>query len=159
MIRFCAALILSFFWILPTHSSAQENPLKKEVSTTIETLLKALGEQDINTLEDLFTNDAVLIVARQRDGQFRNTVQTAKDWLQGMRQNPGAPFEERLANIEITVERRATRLLESRFRDRTRRKGGLARSQPVHVAPRRPPMEGGRDLLYEFPGRETVISI
>ncbi len=104
MIRFYAPLILMLLTAIPKATLAQDNPLQKEVNRTIETLLKALGEQDINTLEDLFTNDAVLIVARQRDGQFRNTVQTAKDWLQGMRQNPGAPFEERLANIEITVD-------------------------------------------------------
>lgn len=104
MKRFFSFLILSVSLMIPTHSSAQKTPQENEIRSAIETLLEALGEQDINTLEELFTNDAVLIVARQRDGQFRNTVQTAKDWLQGMRQNPGTPFEERLANIEITVD-------------------------------------------------------
>jgi hypothetical protein len=104
MIRFYAVLILSLFWVIPIHSSAQGNPLEKEVNTAIDTLLEALGKHDIDTLEELFTNHAVLIVARQRDGNFVNTVQTAEEWLQEMRKNPGAPFEERLANIEITID-------------------------------------------------------
>jgi ketosteroid isomerase-like protein len=104
MFRFYAVLILSFFWIIPTQTSAQDTTLSKEVHRTIENLLEALGNHDFDTLEDLFTNNAILIVARQRDGKFRNTVQTAEEWLQGMRENPGARFEEKLANIEITID-------------------------------------------------------
>jgi len=104
MTRIYAVLVLSIFFVLPNHTSAQGTPLEKEVRTTIETLLQALGTQDIDALANLFTNDAVLIVARQRDGQFRNTVQTAEDWLEGMRQSSGTPFEERISNIEITID-------------------------------------------------------
>ena len=104
MIRFYAAIISSFFMLMPNHTLAQANSLEKEVGQAIDTLLEALGKQDIDTLEDLFTNDAILIVARKRDGKFTNTVQRAEQWLQGMRENPEAPFEEKLANIEITID-------------------------------------------------------
>ncbi len=119
-----------------------------------ETLLEALGEQDIDTLEDFFTNDAVLIVARQRDGRFRNTVQTAKDWLHGMRQNPGIPFEERLANIETTVDGEQLAYLRADF-EIVREGKVVSHGVDVFTLLRDGrPMEDRRDRLHEFSGRQ-----
>jgi hypothetical protein len=71
----------------------------------VESLLKDLGNQKVDSLAGYFTSNAVLIVARERDGVFTNGVETAERWIERMRENPAPDtFEERLANITITID-------------------------------------------------------
>lgn len=102
MHRKLAALVLCVSVLLvPLSTSAQETEVRK----TIDDVLKLLGAHDVDALAEHFTNDAVLIVARQRQGTWTNTVETAKQWLERMKSNEGAsPFEERLSNIEVTID-------------------------------------------------------
>ncbi len=71
------SITLAFILLAPLPVSSQE----AEVRQTIDNLLKLLGTHDANALADYFTNDAVLIVARQREGKWVNTVETATRWL------------------------------------------------------------------------------
>lgn len=102
MHRKLTAFIPFFFVLLvPLSLSAQETAVRK----TIDDVLKLLGTNDAAGLADYFTNDAILIVARQREGKWTNTVETAKRWLERMGSNRGAsPFEERLSNVEVTID-------------------------------------------------------
>ena len=96
-----ASIVLAFFLFAPLFASAQE----AKVRETVDNLLKLLGTNDAAGLADYFTNDAILIVARQREGKWTNTVETTKRWLERMRSNRGAsPFEERLSNVEVTID-------------------------------------------------------
>ncbi len=92
---------LAFILLAPLPVSSQE----VEVRQTIDNLLKLLGTHDANALADYFTNDAVLIVARQIEGKWVNTVETATRWLERMKSNTEAPqFEERISNVEVTID-------------------------------------------------------
>lgn len=96
-----ASITLAFFLFAPLFASAQE----AEVRETIDNLLKLLGTHDAEPLADYFTNDAVLIVARHREGKWVNSVETAKRWLERMKSNAGAPqFEERISNVKVTID-------------------------------------------------------
>ena len=96
-----AIVAFAFLLIVPLSVSAQE----AEVRKTIDNLMKALGTQDVEALADYFIEEAVLIVARQRQGKWTNTVETAKQWLERMEDDPDAsPFEERLSNVEVTID-------------------------------------------------------
>ena len=82
-----------------------EGEIEKEVRSTIESLLKDLGNHKVDALPDYFTSDAVLIVAREREGVFTNSVETVKKWYERMRANTDPDtFEERLSNITITID-------------------------------------------------------
>jgi hypothetical protein len=71
----------------------------------VDTLLKDLGNQKVDSLPGYFTPDAVLIVAREREGAFTNSVETAVKWIERMRDNPSPSlFEERISNITITID-------------------------------------------------------
>ena len=102
MHRKLTAFIPFFFVLLvPLSLSAQETEVRK----TIDDVLKRLGTNDAAGLADYFTNDAILIVARQTEGRWTNTVETAKRWLERMKSNRGAsPFEERLSNVRVTID-------------------------------------------------------
>jgi hypothetical protein len=105
MTRFILALavITSFAFSAPRYG--EEGELEKQVRATVESLLKDLGNQKVDSLAGYFTSNAVLIVARERDGVFTNSVETAKRWSERMRVNPAPDtFEERLSNIEITID-------------------------------------------------------
>jgi ketosteroid isomerase-like protein len=95
------SVAILLFLLLPLSASTQETAVKE----TIDNFLELLGAQDIDALADHFTNDAVLIVARQREGKWTNTVETAERWLERMKNNKDAsPFEEKLSNIRVTID-------------------------------------------------------
>jgi ketosteroid isomerase-like protein len=99
--KLAAFVLFAIVLLLPLATSAQETDVRK----TIDNVLKLLGAQDIDALAYHFTNDAVLIVARHREGKWTNTVETAEKWLARMKNTPDAsPFEERLSNIEVTID-------------------------------------------------------
>ena len=46
---------------------------------------------------------AMLVIARQRDGQWSNTLQTREEWLTALRQNANpVTFREPMTNIQVT---------------------------------------------------------
>jgi ketosteroid isomerase-like protein len=98
-------LALAFVTSISAPISSEETDLEKEVRATVESLLKDLGDQNVDALADYFTADAVLIVVRERNGAFANSVETTARWIERMRANPSPDlFEERLSNIQITID-------------------------------------------------------
>lgn len=96
-----AGFLFVLILLYPLSSAAQET----EVRQTIDKVLKFLGTQDVNALVDHFTNDAVLVVARHREGKWTNTVETVKRWLERMKDNTDGPaFEERLSDVNVTID-------------------------------------------------------
>jgi hypothetical protein len=90
---------------VPTRAQETEANLRNAVRTTVDALLKDLGNLNLNVLPDYFTPHAVLIVAREREGEHRNTVETIDRWLKRMRDNPSpSRFEERISNVTITID-------------------------------------------------------
>ncbi len=90
--------------------------LEEQVRATVADLLEHIGGGNVSALPSHFTPDAILIVARKREGKFTNTIQTVETWMTSLRENPDRPpFEERLTNIEVTLESSQIALLRADF--------------------------------------------
>jgi hypothetical protein len=47
----------------------------------------------------------LIVVARQRDGQWSNTFQTGEEWLAALRRNPNpTTFREPITNVSVTID-------------------------------------------------------
>jgi hypothetical protein len=78
---------------------------EKSVQTFVEDFLLRLGDHKLDTLDADFTPNALIVVSRQRDGQWVTTSQTAQDWLAGLKKNPNpTTFREPIENIKVTVD-------------------------------------------------------
>jgi hypothetical protein len=75
------------------------------VRRTVEDFLERLGNHELDTLAADFAPKALIVVTRQRQGAFVNGIQTAEEWLAGLRasQNP-TKFEEPITNVKVTIE-------------------------------------------------------
>ncbi len=78
---------------------------ERAIRDTIEDFLQRLGDRQLETLAADFTDTALIVVSRKRDGSFSNSTQTAADWLARMRSSTGGqPFREPISNVQISVD-------------------------------------------------------
>jgi hypothetical protein len=90
--------------LLPVAAAAQSSE-EKAVQTAVEDFLTRLGDQKFDTLDADFTPKAIIVVSRQRDGQWSNSYQTAEEWLAVLKKNPNpTPFREPITNAKITID-------------------------------------------------------
>jgi len=48
---------------------------------------------------------ALIVVTRQRDGQWSNTLQTGDEWLAALRRNPNpTTFREPISSVAVTID-------------------------------------------------------
>ena len=81
--------------------AADENAIQ----TTVESFLTRLGDHKFDTLDTDFAPNAIIVVSRQRDGQWTNSYQTAEEWLAGLKKNPNPiSFREPITNTKITID-------------------------------------------------------
>ena len=75
------------------------------VVEAVRTQLRLLGGRQVDALARTFTDDGVIVVSRRRGNEFVNTVTPIGEWLDRARANQdGAPFEERISDIQVTVD-------------------------------------------------------
>ena len=80
------AAILAIFLALAAPVRAQSAD-EKAIQTAVEGFLTRLGDHQFDTLDGDFTPKALIVVTRQRDGQWMNSYQTAEEWLAGLKKN------------------------------------------------------------------------
>jgi len=75
------------------------------VQAAVEHFLDVLGSRRLDQLPALLAPKATMAVIRQRDGQWTNSLQTADEWLGGLRSQANPPvFREPLTNVSVHVE-------------------------------------------------------
>ena len=109
--------IISFFvfatLVAPLFGQTRE---EKAVVSFIEGFLLRLGDHKFETLAADFTPKALIVVTRQRDGQWVNTYQTADEWLAGLKQNPNPiTFREPLTNVKVIIDSNQLAYLRADF--------------------------------------------
>jgi len=78
---------------------------EKAIQTFVESFLTRLGNHELATLDADFTPRALIVVTRQRDGQWVNSYQTAEEWLAALKRNPNPTrFREPIANVTVTID-------------------------------------------------------
>jgi len=75
------------------------------VQTAVETFLRHLGDHDVDKVAAGLAPNALIVVSRQRDGQWTNSFQSGDEWVAAMKKNPNAAtFREPIANVVVTID-------------------------------------------------------
>jgi len=89
----------------PARAQSAGEKEEKAVQAAVESFLTRLGDHQYDTLDADFTPKAIIVVSRQRDGQWTNSYQTAEEWLAGLKKNPNpTAFREPITNAKITID-------------------------------------------------------
>lgn len=93
--------VLALVIATPVSQGSQE----KQVQAAVEAFLLRLGDHDFDKVAADLAPKAIVIVTRERDGQWSNTHQTGDEWLAGLKRNPNpVTFREPLTNVKATVD-------------------------------------------------------
>src|SRR5215475_9222927 len=97
-------LLTAFTFLGMVLTALAQNNEEKAFQTFVEDYLLRLGDRKFDTLDGDFTSKALVVVTRQRDGQWVNTFQTAEEWLAGLKKNPNpVSFREPIKNVKVTI--------------------------------------------------------
>jgi imidazolonepropionase-like amidohydrolase len=81
---------------------AGENQAVKEF---IEAFLLHLGDHAVDAVAADLAPKAIVVVTRQRDGQWTNSFQTGDEWIAAMKNNPNPTvFREPITNVTVTID-------------------------------------------------------
>ena len=98
-------MVIAGFAILPAAVDASSED--QVVRGVVESFLTRLGDRQYDTLASDFTPKAIIVVTRQRDGQWTNSYQTAEEWIETLKRNPNpVAFREPIANLQVRPELR-----------------------------------------------------
>ena len=70
----------------------------------VEAFLLHLGDRQYDLVEKDFAAKGLVVVTRQRDGQWVNSYQTAEEWLAGLRNANPSTFREPITNVHVTID-------------------------------------------------------
>jgi hypothetical protein len=75
------------------------------VRDTVEAFLLHLGDHQFDTLAADLAPKALVVVTRQRDGQWVNSYQTGEEWIAALKRNPSpTTFREPITNVHVTID-------------------------------------------------------
>ena len=78
------------FVVLATPAFAQSSD-KKAVQDTVERFLLGLGDHEFDRVAADLAPKSLVIIARERDGQWANSFQTGDEWIAALKKNPDDP--------------------------------------------------------------------
>ena len=71
----------------------------------VEGFLLHLGDHQFDAVADDLAAKALIIVSRQRDGQWTNSFQTGDEWVAALKKNPTpVTFREPMTNVTVTID-------------------------------------------------------
>jgi ketosteroid isomerase-like protein len=89
---------------------------QKTVQDAVEAFLLHLGDGDFDKVASDLAPKAIVVVARERDGQWTNSYQTGDEWLATLRRNTNfSRFREPITNVHVTVDSSALAYLRADF--------------------------------------------
>jgi Amidohydrolase family len=75
------------------------------IRATVEAFLLHLGDHQYGAVADDLAPKALIVVSRQRDGQWTNSFQTGDEWLAALKRNPNpVTFREPITNVTVTID-------------------------------------------------------
>jgi hypothetical protein len=78
---------------------------QKDVQAAVEAFLVHLGDGEWDKVASELTPKALVVVARERDGQWTTTFQTGDEWLAALKKTTSFPkFREPLSNVKVTID-------------------------------------------------------
>ena len=103
MIRMLAT---TFVAVLVGTGSALAQPAdQKSVQDAVEAFLLHLGDHEFDKVAADLAPKSIVIVVRERDGQWSNTYQAGDEWLATLKRNPNpVSFREPITNVQVTID-------------------------------------------------------
>jgi len=77
---------------------------EQAVRNTVDRLLVALGNGDLDALPSMFTTDANVGIVRMRKGAWTTSTQSFEDWFSAAKASDRSIFHEPVEKISIRVE-------------------------------------------------------
>ena len=78
---------------------------RAEIQRTVESFLLHLGDHDWDKVAADLAPKAIVIVTRERNGEWANSYQTGDEWLAALKRNPNpVTFREPITNVTVTVD-------------------------------------------------------
>ena len=75
------------------------------VRDVVEKFLLHLGDHQFDAVVNDLAPKGLIVVTRQRDGQWVNSYQTAEEWVAALKRNPNpVMFREPLTNVKVTID-------------------------------------------------------
>jgi hypothetical protein len=89
---------------------------QKSVQDAVEAFLLHLGDGEFDKVAADLAPKCIVIVARERDGQSSNSLQTGDEWLAGLRRSTNfVRFREPITNVRTTIDSDALAYLRADF--------------------------------------------
>ena len=83
----------------------QASDARAEIQRTVESFLLHLGDHDWDKVAAALAPKAIVIVTRDRNGEWTNTYQTGEEWLAALKRNPNSvTFREPITDVKVTVD-------------------------------------------------------
>ena len=74
-----------------------------QIKTLVERFLLHLGDHEVDTVAADLAPKSIVIIARQREGQWSSSEQTGDEWIAALRRGSGS-FREPLTNVTVTID-------------------------------------------------------
>jgi imidazolonepropionase-like amidohydrolase len=75
------------------------------IRATVEAFLLHLGDHRFDAVAGDLAPKALIVISRQRDGQWTNSFQTGDEWLAALKRNPSpVTFREPITNVTVTID-------------------------------------------------------
>jgi len=78
---------------------------KKAIQDVVEAFLLHLGDHQWDKVASDLAPKALIVIARDRNGEWTNSYQTGDEWLAALKRNPNpVTFREPISNVVVTVD-------------------------------------------------------
>src|SRR4029077_18237927 len=86
-------------------ASAGTGRTRGAIRATVEAFLLHLGDHQYDAVANDLASKALIVISRQRDGQWANSFQTGDEWLAALKRNPNpVTFREPITNVTVTID-------------------------------------------------------
>jgi len=85
--------------------AAAQTADQKAVQQAVETFLLHLGDHEFDKVAADLAPKAIVVVSREREGQWSNTFQTGDEWVAALKRNTNPiTFREPITNVVVTID-------------------------------------------------------
>jgi hypothetical protein len=100
--RLTLALIMTAVLALP---AAAQTADQNAVQQAVESFLLHLGDHEFDKVAADLTAKAIIVITRDREGQWSNSFQTGDEWIAALKKNPNpVTFREPITNVKVTID-------------------------------------------------------
>ncbi len=97
------ALIHRVRWVMKGGAVVVDQ--EADVRRTVEAFLQHLGDHQFDKVASDLAPNALIVIARQREGAWTNSYQTREEWLGALTRNPNpTTFSEPITKVQATID-------------------------------------------------------